>query len=488
MPTRGTVALREGRASVTRRRKPFRRPPDGPTRERESDLAAGTGSESSGLTPEVSTREHQTAEHRFEFEELAPPPFPTFFSQAANVPIDPVTYAQLHTASPNRRRDDTDADENPLIMMLRDHDNQRGQDPQDAQDDQADESHVADEADDDLRWKLELPPSDAIEAPTDDDAAHDDDAAVTSDFDSVGFIEDDHDLHYASEAAAQIDFLRSEIRRYQGDLERERLARTTAITGAQLAADARVEELIRTQRHEREQLDLINRQLLDAHRSESEARRSALIEEHRRQRANEHTQYQERIAAVRASTQQINKAATERFENELAEAHATRVTALQAQLDDTTERLHQLEAENRELRTTNQTWEKQLGDAESSLSSAEASRRDTSAQLTRQVQELQERLARAEQRLNGERKRTSELVANLLRESAAVASQARNADQEISSLRASWADERDAVVAATLAEARAIERAAAEREAHLEATIGQLRAALHGVDSSTRGA
>jgi len=467
------------------RRRPFRRRTDGPVRKEGSDDSPSTADETPAAPQPVPPRRQQTAEHHFddgafdhgapEDRDLAPPRFPASFSQAANVWVDPVALSKLQTASPDHPVPDPNSDDDPLIKVLRRTDGD-GFEPL------VDDEPVDQTLDVDSANSPDANSPDAL-----NNLAQPDDYYPTQ----VPVLElgpsPEPSWRVAREGdvGEQVEFLQSEIRRYQADLERERVARTTAITAAQIAADNRVEELIRTHRHERDQLELVNRQLLDAQRSDAEARRSALIEEHRRQRASEHAQYQERITTLRSASQISSQAAADRFESDVSEAHQTQLAALQTKLDEATKRSERLTVENHELQTERQAREQQLAEAQATLSRVETRERDATSRLIRQVEELQDRLTRSEQRLNSERQRSSERVANLLRESAQVASRAQTTDQEIAALRSSWADERDAVVAATLADARAIERAAAEREAHLEATIGQLRAALRNPDSST---
>lgn len=270
-----------------------------------------------------------------------------------------------------------------------------------------------------------------------------------------------------ADLSTQIEFLDGEVARYRQLVETERIRHATEITELELAADSRIDDQARRFRLQTKTLHDAYRSQLAAQQIEHEEALSAQVAEHAELLAAERRRYEEMStrqrtrhetlleSARRQSMDQFRSSSNETDvlrSKELAQAKET-IDRLRREVDSASKRLRRsedfAEAHRRENRLLHKRVETLTADFRARLD-------DSTAQLTA-----------ARNRLEIERRRSAATLAELLERSAAIAAEA-------DLLRA-----RLAATDAELATTRACEAADPfEREAELEAAIGDLRAEL----------
>ncbi len=278
--------------------------------------------------------------------------------------------------------------------------------------------------------------------------------------------------------SSEVDFLRSEIERYQRTLDDERVSHSTAIAATRLENQ---EELDRTHREHRETLNQLaqtNRNFLTTQRNEAEAVITELEADHQLALDAAHQSYEQRLNEARHSYAERVAKIEERTQAELQRQRSTEVDELRDHLEAALEDARSSHRRVAELEGEVADSDRRVEQAQLAHAQAERLASEEQRQLVRRNEELTDLLNRTEQRLANERQRTNEVVRNLLRESASAASAADWARQGDSEIR----DEIEATQRRELAILQqrllALEQTAAEREASLEATIADLRQRL----------
>lgn len=295
---------------------------------------------------------------------------------------------------------------------------------------------------------------------------------------------DRHQLH-DDDLAAENQFLRSEVERYQTSLDGERVDHATALAGARLENQ---DELDRTHREHRvtlNQLAQTNRNLLTAQRNEAESMMAALEAQHQASLDEAHTAYEERLRLARAHLSEQLATSHDRVVAETAEEHEAQLEALVEQLDvahleqrRTQERLDGLLKDQQEIDRRSEQLKRTLD--HTTRGQVEERRR-----LENRNTQLEELVTKSEERLAQERRRTSEVVRNLLQESATSAAEADWARKHMIEGQRTNDTDHQQEIATLVADAQAYERATAQREYELEATIASLRARIASETSAS---
>ena len=273
----------------------------------------------------------------------------------------------------------------------------------------------------------------------------------------------------------EIEFMRSEVARYQRTLDDERVVHTTAIAEARLENQDELDRIHREHRETLNDLAQTNRNFLTAQRNEAEALIAELESDHQVALDAAHRNYEQRLneARTRYSTQlaKLEQRTRTELQNHRTDEVAELQERLASALDDVrTSNRHAAELEAKVVEAARRVKQTEMASAQAERRAAEEQR-----QVERRSAELAELVNRTEERLAAERQRTNDVVRNLLSESASAASAAESARRGDSELRAEAEAAQRKELEDLRAQLRALEDITAQREAALEATIADLR-------------
>lgn len=282
----------------------------------------------------------------------------------------------------------------------------------------------------------------------------------------------------SEDLVAEIEFMRAEVERYQRSLDEERVTHATDVAAARLENQEELDRIHREHRLTLNQLAETNRNLLMAQRNEAEAVMAELEADHQRALDEAHADYERRLTEARAH----QSAQLSNLEDRTRSGIQAELTA---EIEDLTTRLEAALGDYRtsqrrtsELASEIAASDRRVEKAQLAHTQAERRIREEKRQLERRSEELAELLARTEQRLANERRRTNEVVRNLLRESASAASAAEWARRSDTEVRDEVETEQRNEISQLQEQLRTLEQTAARRESILEATIAELRRQL----------
>jgi hypothetical protein len=283
---------------------------------------------------------------------------------------------------------------------------------------------------------------------------------------------------------AEIEFLRIEIERYQRSLDEERVTHSTAIASARLENEDALDLIQREHRVTLNQLAQTNRNLLSAQRNEAEAIMAELESDHQRALDDAHKDYEQRLADARTHHADQLASLEERAVADLKAEHSAKLDELQQRLDVALLDTHTAQQQTAQLEAEIASSDRRVEQAKLLHSQTERRLREEHRQMERRNDDLTELLARTEERLAHERRRTNEVVRNLLRESATTASDADWARRSDIEFRDEVGAEQAKEIDQLNERLRSLEDTTARREATLEATIAELR---HRLGASPNG-
>ncbi|MEM7094331.1 MAG: hypothetical protein AAF567_15120 [Actinomycetota bacterium] len=279
----------------------------------------------------------------------------------------------------------------------------------------------------------------------------------------------------AESLAEQNAFLEDEVERYQRSLDSERVDHAKAVAQARLENQEELDQLHRDHRQTLAELAQSNRSLLTQQRAEGERVMASLEAEHQQALDQLHRTYEERISQAKSHHRQQREQAEARVLADLEEGHQRALETLRRQLDTAVDEQATLRERVRDAARDEEAANRRADQARTDVDAAWRRSSDERRRLEHRVTELESLLARSEERLSEERRRTNEVIRNLLQESATTAAQAEWARKNLAEEQEQSERDHQGKLAELEAQLAHLERSSADREADLEATIAALR-------------
>lgn len=277
------------------------------------------------------------------------------------------------------------------------------------------------------------------------------------------------------DATAENAFLRAEVERYQNTLDEERVEHSTALAAARLETQDELDRIHREHRTTLNRLAHTNRNLLTSQRNDAERALADLEAAHQTALDRAHADYEERLRNAREHHQHRLDTAEARLRREVRGEARAELAELRERLDQASTDRGLIEQQLSLAKDNATDSERRISEARAEADRAIRRNTDDLARLRNRNRDLEIQLERAEKRLAEERKRTSEVVRNLLQESATTAATAESARLSQVEESQQTRSELEAELEDTRARLRRLEDVSAAREAELEATIASLR-------------